>query len=59
MIVKSLKTAYLRLKHVAVIMAFKTNSCLRRLIIDNILSLFSFFFSWRYNPRRGLYFTAL
>jgi hypothetical protein len=36
MIVKSLKMAYLRLKYVAAVVAFKTNSCLRRLIIDNI-----------------------
>ena len=28
--------AYLRLKYVAAVVAFKTNSCLRRLIIDNI-----------------------
>ena len=36
MIVKSLKMASLRLKNVAAIVAFKTNSCLRCLIIDNI-----------------------
>jgi hypothetical protein len=28
--------ASLRLKHVAAIVAFNTNSCLRRVIIDNI-----------------------
>jgi len=36
MIVKSMKMASLRLKNIAAIVAFKADSCLRRLIIDNI-----------------------